>query len=90
MFCYVKLPTGFSLCQDIFSLAVRNAGNIVPNSGLVSTESPATEPAVMELACVLNSVGHVAVCGHSDCKAMNLLHTMDSQDKEKDAQSPLR
>lgn len=35
---------------------VRNAGNMVPHSSLVSPTAVATEPAVLELACVLNSV----------------------------------
>ena len=36
--------------------------------------STATEPAVLELACVMNQVKHVVICGHSDCKAVNLLY----------------
>ena len=36
----------------------------------------ATEPAVFELACVHNSVKHVVICGHSDCKAVNLLYDL--------------
>ena len=41
---------------------------------LVSQNSPATEPAVLELACLMNQVKHVVICGHSDCKALNLLY----------------
>ena len=29
---------------------------------------------MLELACVMNQVKHVVVCGHSDCKAVNLLY----------------
>ena len=47
-----------------------------PSSSLVSTNSVATEPAVFELACVHNSVKHVVICGHSDCKAVNLLYDL--------------
>ena len=43
-------------------------------SSLVSMNSTATEPAVLELACVMNQVKHVVICGHSDCKAVNLLY----------------
>ena len=43
-------------------------------SSLVSQNSTATEPAVLELACVMNQVKHVVICGHSDCKALNLLY----------------
>ena len=59
---------------------VRNAGNLVPHSSLVSPTSVATEPGVLELACSINSVEHVVVCGHSDCKAMNLLHSLHTSD----------
>ena len=45
-------------------------------SSLVSANSVATEPAVFELACVLNNVKHVVICGHSDCKAVNLLYDL--------------
>ena len=46
------------------------------SSSLVSANSVATEPAVFELACVLNNVKHVVICGHSDCKAVNLLYDL--------------
>ena len=36
--------------------------------------SVATEPAVFELACVLNKIKHIVICGHSDCKAVNMLY----------------
>ena len=42
----------------------------------MSAQSVATEPAVFELACVLNNVKHVVICGHSDCKAVNLLYDL--------------
>ena len=45
-------------------------------STLVSPNSVATEPAVFELACVLNKVKHIVICGHSDCKAVNLLYDL--------------
>ena len=35
---------------------VRNAGNMVPHSSKVSNTAVATEPAVLELACVMNQV----------------------------------
>ena len=35
---------------------VRNAGNMVPHSSKVSSKAVATEPAVLELACVINTV----------------------------------
>lgn len=35
---------------------VRNAGNMVPHSSKVSPSAVATEPAVLELACVINTV----------------------------------
>ena len=47
---------------------VRNAGNLVPHSTLQSPSITSTEPAALELGCVLNNIKHVVVCGHSDCK----------------------
>ena len=42
----------------------------------IDTNKVSTEAAALELGCVMNAVKHVVVCGHSDCKAVNLLHTM--------------
>ena len=64
-----------------------------PSSSLVSANSVATEPAVFELACVLNNVKHVVICGHSDCKAVNLLydlHTDPEASVRGDTFSPLK
>ena len=40
----------------------------------MSVNSVATEPAVFEQACVLNKIKHIVICGHSDCKAVNMLY----------------
>ncbi|XP_070542501.1 beta carbonic anhydrase 1-like [Ptychodera flava] len=73
------LPTRF--CQtnvgDMFF--VRNAGNLIPHASLFGSEGLNTEPAALELACIINDIRHVVVCGHSDCKAMNALY--DLKDK---------
>jgi len=68
------LPTRFTQTNVGDMFIVRNAGNMVPHSSLVSSQATATEPAVLELACVMNQVKHVVICGHSDCKAVNLLY----------------
>lgn len=68
------LPTRFTQTNVGDMFIIRNAGNLVPHSSLVSGQATATEPAVMELACAMNKVKHVVVCGHSDCKAVNLLY----------------
>ncbi|XP_077988628.1 beta carbonic anhydrase 1-like [Glandiceps talaboti] len=80
------LPTRF--CQtnvgDMF--IVRNAGNLIPHSRLFGSEGLNTEPAALELACVINDINHVIVCGHSDCKAMNALYDLKDNpylDREK-------
>jgi len=87
------LPTRFTQTNVGDMFIVRNAGNMVPHSSLVSSQSTATEPAVLELACVMNSVKHVVICGHSDCKAVNLLydiHTDPQQELATPSFSPLR
>jgi carbonic anhydrase len=38
------------------------------------------EPAALELGCVVNDIRHIIVCGHSDCKAMNLLHALRDEE----------
>ena len=58
--------------------SVRNAGNLVPHANLSGHEEITTEPAALELGCVINGIKHVIVCGHSDCKVCdgiyNVLH----------------
>ena len=58
----------------------------------MSVNSVATEPAVFELACVLNNIKHIVICGHSDCKAVNMLYDIhtDPTDVPPPAFSPLR
>lgn len=63
-----------------FVISVRNAGNVVPHSQHFQDELKMCEPAALELGCVVNDIRHVIVCGHSDCKAMNLLYAL--QDEE--------
>ncbi|CAM4768266.1 unnamed protein product [Rotaria magnacalcarata] len=59
---------------------VRNPGNLVPpyeyyqNNALVGGEC-----AALELACSRNNVPVIAVFGHSDCKAMNLLYRIRNE-----------
>lgn len=58
------------------TVSVRNAGNLIPHSQHFLDELTTNEPAALELGCVLNDIRHVIVCGHSDCKAMNLLYKL--------------
>jgi carbonic anhydrase len=46
---------------------VRNAGNLIPHSKFFVAENTTTEPAALELGCVINKIQHVVVCGHSEC-----------------------
>lgn len=65
---------------------------MVPHADKVNPSATATEPAAMELGCVVNGIKHVLVCGHSDCKAMNLLHSVQKAkwDENTLVQSPIR
>nr|CAD7573497.1 unnamed protein product [Timema californicum] len=72
---------------------VRNAGNLIPHSQHFPDEKTTTEPAAMELGCIINDIKHIIVCGHSDCKAMNLLHALRDEEfssQENRRKSPLR
>jgi len=89
------LPSRFTQTNVGDMFIVRNAGNMVPHSTKCSRGQVFTEPAVFELACVANNIRHVIVCGHSDCKAINLLYNQHVSDKnsEEDPEhsaSPLR
>jgi len=70
------LPTRFTQTHVGDMFISRNVGNIMPHSSHFDPLNPSPEPGVLELGCAVNHIGHVIVCGHSDCKAMNLLHSM--------------
>lgn len=57
-------------------ISARNVGNIVPHASHFDPSNPSPEPGVLELGVAVNNIRHVIICGHSDCKAMNLLHSM--------------
>ena len=57
---------------DLF--VVRNAGNVVPPYPLTSSG----EGASIEYAVAVLGVGHIVVCGHSDCGAMKGLLAPES------------
>lgn len=60
---------------------MRNAGNLIPHSQFFGDEMTSCEPAGLELSCIINDIKHVIVCGHSDCKAMNLLYKLKSKEE---------
>ncbi|XP_067014102.1 beta carbonic anhydrase 1 [Anabrus simplex] len=70
------IPTRFTETNVGDMFVVRNAGNLIPHSGHFLDEVTTTEPAALELGCIVNDIRHIIVCGHSDCKAMNLLHSL--------------
>ncbi|XP_066259671.1 beta carbonic anhydrase 1 [Euwallacea similis] len=87
------LPTRFTQTNVGDMFIIRNAGNIVPHSQHFSDEQNTNEPAALELGCVVNDIRHIIVCGHSDCKAINLLYKLrDPQfaSQENRRLSPLR
>ena len=70
----------------------RNVGNLVPHLKNYDYNSPSPEPAVLELGIAVNKIKHVVICGHSDCKAMSVLHSViDSKfDSRELATSPIK
>jgi len=74
------LPTRFTETHVGDMFIIRNAGNLIPHAENFQDEYFSCEPAGLELGCVVNDIRHIVVCGHSDCKAMNLLHQL--QDPE--------
>jgi len=69
---------------------LRNVGNIVPEPSLVNEAS--TVDGMLDLGVVMLNIQNLIVCGHSDCKAMGLLHTMveGPWDEEALRTSPLK
>lgn len=78
-------PTSFTQADPGDMFIMRNAGNVVPHNQLFgeNQQSPLSERAALELA-ISTGVKDIAVCGHSDCKAMDCLYHMhNTTDKEK-------
>ncbi|XP_061721724.1 beta carbonic anhydrase 1 isoform X1 [Cydia pomonella] len=87
------IPTRFTETSVGDMFVVRNAGNLIPHSQHFVDEMTSCEPAALELGCIINDIRHIIVCGHSDCKAMNLLYKLKSKDESNTEQrrmSPLR
>ncbi|XP_018319432.1 beta carbonic anhydrase 1 [Agrilus planipennis] len=70
------IPTRFTEMNVGDMFIVRNAGNVIPHSHHFLDEITSNEPAALELGCVINDIRHIIVCGHSDCKAINLLYQL--------------
>ncbi|XP_048265690.1 beta carbonic anhydrase 1 isoform X3 [Bombus affinis] len=74
------IPTRFTETNIGDMFVVRNAGNLIPHSQHFVDELTMCEPAALELGSVINNIKHIIVCGHSDCKAMNLLYALRDED----------
>ncbi|XP_011882200.1 PREDICTED: beta carbonic anhydrase 1 isoform X2 [Vollenhovia emeryi] len=74
------IPTRFTETNVGDMFVVRNPGNVVPHSQHFLDEFTMCESAALELGCVVNDIRHVIVCGHSDCKAMNLLYALRDEE----------
>uniref|UniRef100_A0A023F5I2 Carbonic anhydrase n=2 Tax=Triatoma infestans TaxID=30076 RepID=A0A023F5I2_TRIIF len=87
------IPTRFTQTNIGDMFVVRNPGNVIPHSQHFLDEYTTNEPAALELGCVINDIRHIIVCGHSDCKAMNLLYKLRDEEYASKANrriSPLR
>ena len=69
-------PTKFTQTDPGDMFIARNVGNLVPHASKYDFQSPSPEPAVLELGVAVNKIKHVVICGHSDCKAMSVLHSV--------------
>ncbi|PBC27527.1 Beta carbonic anhydrase [Apis cerana cerana] len=74
------IPTRFTETNVGDMFVVRNAGNIIPHSQHFEDELAMCEPAALELVCLMNEIKHIIVCGHSDCKAMNMLYSLREEE----------
>ncbi|GFO16554.1 carbonic anhydrase [Plakobranchus ocellatus] len=72
---------------------IRNPGNMVPHYCEAEAEGISAEGAGLELGCIMNDIGNVVVCGHSDCKAVNSLYAQRNcwhRIQERTMDSPLK
>lgn len=84
-------PTKFTQVSPGDMFIARNVGNLVPHYDKYDFKSPSPEPAVLELGVAVNKIRHVVICGHSDCKAMSVLHSVkDLKDSKALAGSPIK
>lgn len=87
------IPTRFTETHVGDMFVVRNAGNLIPHFHHFEDEYTSCEPAALELGCITFDIRHIIVCGHSDCKAMNLLYSLrdpDCASQEERRLSPLK
>lgn len=88
------IPSRFTQSDVGEMFIVRNAGVLIPHyKHYGNTATITTEPGALELACVINKVQDIIVCGHSDCKAMNALQDMKARNVPEETDfhdSPLR
>ncbi|KRX56090.1 Beta carbonic anhydrase 1, partial [Trichinella sp. T9] len=73
---------------------VKNPGNMIPCTytcaKLQQNAAGLSALASIELACLMKNVKDIVVCGHSDCSAMNLLHSMEQCEAEWKPDEPLK
>ena len=62
-----------------YYFSARNVGNIMPHSKHFDPSNPYPEPGFLELGVSVNNIRHVVICGHSNCKAMEVLHSLKNQ-----------
>lgn len=84
------LPSRFTQTNVGDMFIVRNVGNLVPHVRDFDPYNPSPEPGALELGCAVNNIAHVIVCGHSDCKAMNLLYSMKDEVDHDFSSSPIK
>jgi len=73
------LPTRFTQTNAGDMYISRNVGNIMPHSKHFDPSNPYPEPGFLELGVSVNNIRHVVICGHSNCKAMEVLHSLKNQ-----------
>ncbi|XP_050408966.1 beta carbonic anhydrase 1 [Patella vulgata] len=61
---------------------VRNVGNMVPDASTLNQNTVSTEAGALEFGCIQKNVKDIVVCGHSDCKTVNMLYDTCIQQKE--------
>ncbi|GFR80859.1 carbonic anhydrase [Elysia marginata] len=88
-------PLRFLQTQAGEVFVVRNPGNMVPLFDPSKPDNASAEGGGLELGCIMNGIGDVVVCGHSNCKAVNSLYSQrhvchEAQDQEHTVDSPLK
>merc|ERR1719225_1157864 len=73
------LPSRYTQTNAGDMYITRTVGNILPHAKDFDPSNPSAEAGFLELGVSVNNIRHVVICGHSNCKAMEVLLSLKNQ-----------